>query len=165
MLSWGVLAYFWSLINDNPVNADGLLGRQGYYLMEVILNLLSFLCFCLAAREAIKGRAIPGTTLKVALWTVLAFLWSSADDIPFLADRLGVSKTESWYSFDIAIHAASLVFFYLAVRGSSSPGKTIGPKAGNRHSFAIFCESRLLKETRCATPRHTFPLRPPERCR
>jgi hypothetical protein len=54
------LVYFWSLINDNPINADQLLGSQGYYLVETILNLLSFLCFCLAAHEATKGRAAPG---------------------------------------------------------------------------------------------------------
>lgn len=120
---WGALAYFWSLINDKPVNADTLLGHSpgtGYYFMEVLLNLLSLSCFCLASHEAIKGRSIPGTPLKVVLWTILAFLWSSADDIPFLADKLGLLRTGFRYPFDIAIHGVSLVFFYLAVRESKA---------------------------------------------
>jgi len=113
---WGAFAYFWSLINDAPVNADSILGRSGYLLMEVVLNLLSFVCFCLAAREATKGSGLSRTSPRVAFWTFLAFLWSSADDIPFVAFWLDPLRRELWYPFDIAVHAISLVFFYLAVR-------------------------------------------------
>jgi hypothetical protein len=119
ILMWGSLAYFWSLINDAPLNADTLLGQSwsGYLIMEVVLNLLSFLCFCLAVREATKGRDFSGTAV---LWTLLAILWSSADDIPFVALWLGPLRTQFWYPFDAAIHAVSLVFFYLAVRAPST---------------------------------------------
>jgi hypothetical protein len=97
--------------------------------MEVVLNLLSLLCFCLAVREAIKGRTVPRTLWKVALWTALAFLWSSADDVPFSTDILRHLRTEYWYPFDIAIHGVSLVFFYLAVRESSKRSTPLGPIA------------------------------------
>lgn len=117
---WGALAYFWSLINDSPINADGWLGPEGYYGVEVLLNVLSLSCFYLASRETIKGRLNPRVQLKVGLYIALAFLWSSADDIPFLGHRLGPLRTDFWYPFDIAIHGVSLVFFYLAVRESNA---------------------------------------------
>jgi hypothetical protein len=113
---WGALAYFWSLINDSPINADGWLGPEGYFVMELLLNLLSLSCFCLAFSETIKGRLNPRINLKDGLYITLAFLWSSAEDIPFLAHRLGPLRTDFWYPFDIAIHGVSLVFFYLAIR-------------------------------------------------
>jgi len=116
---WGAFAYFWSLINDAPVNADSILGRSGYLLMEVVLNLLSFLGFYLAAREATKGSGLSRMPSRVALWTLLAFLWSSADDLPFVAFWLDPLRPKIWYPFDAAIHAISLVFFYLAVRAPS----------------------------------------------
>jgi hypothetical protein len=117
---WGALAYFWSLINDSPINADGWLGPEGYYVMELVLNILSFSCFYLASREAIKGRSNSRVHLKDGLFIALAFLWSSADDIPFLGHGLGPLRTDFWYPFDIAIHGVSLVFFYLAVRESNA---------------------------------------------
>jgi hypothetical protein len=125
IVAWGAFAYFWSLINDDPLNADRLLepyfGHIGYYYMEIFLNLSSLVCFCLASREALKGRSAPGTSLKVALLTLVAFLWSSADDIPFLyRGGMETLKTQHWYPFDIAIHAVSLIFFYLAVRESKT---------------------------------------------
>jgi hypothetical protein len=116
IVMWGALAYFWSFINDSPINADGLLGHEGYYVMELLLNILSLSCFFLASREAIKGRSNPRVHLKVGLYIALAFLLSSADDIPFLAHRLGPLRTNFWYPFEIAIYGVSLVFFYLAVR-------------------------------------------------
>jgi hypothetical protein len=33
-----------------------------------------------------------------------------ADDIPFVADKLGILRTEYWYPFDFAIHAGLLLF-------------------------------------------------------
>ena len=89
--------------------------------MEVILNLLSLLCFCFAAREAVKGRSPPGFPLREVMWVALAFLWSSADDIPFLVELLGPLRIEYWYPFDLGIHAVSLVFFYLAARSPRGP--------------------------------------------
>jgi hypothetical protein len=122
ILFWGALAYFWSMINDDPVNADLLLAKPphpGYYLMEVVLNLLSLICFCLAAREALKGQNFRNLRVKVALWTILAFLWSSSDDIPFLKDGLGLSSITSEYYYDVVKWSVSLFFFYLAIRRST----------------------------------------------
>ena len=113
---WGALAYFWSLINDNPINADVILGPNEYYVMELLLNILSLSCFWLASRGAIKGRSNPRVHLKDGLYVALAFLWSSADDIPFLAHKLDPLRADFLYLFDIAIYGISLVFFYLAVR-------------------------------------------------
>jgi hypothetical protein len=120
VLSWGFLAYFWSLINDAPLNVDSVLGMSGYLFMEVLLNLLSLLCFWLAAREGAKGGADSRLSSRVLLWTLLAFLWSSADDIPLVAFWLEPLRSGFWYPFDVAIHAVSLIFFYLAVRRSPS---------------------------------------------
>jgi hypothetical protein len=145
---WGTLAYFLSFINDPPLNADTLLGHHGYFFMEVLLNLLSLSCFCLASREAIKGRSIPGPPLKVALCTVLAFVLSSADDIPFLASGLHLPRTEFWFQFDIAIYGVSLVFFYLAVRQTNvsittSLGRGQVPSKALARPGAIFPASLL----------------------
>lgn len=132
VLAWGALAYFWSLINDRPVNADTLLGGRGYYFMEGVLNLLSLLCFVLAAREAVRGRAAPGVVRRVALWTALAFFWSAADDIPFLTARLRPPGAESWYLFEAAIHLVSLAFFYLVIREARMGAGTVeSPGASN----------------------------------
>ena len=60
-----------------------------------------------------KERAFPRTTLKVVFLTVLAYLWSAADDIPFVWDWLETARTG--YPFNLATHTISLVFFALAV--------------------------------------------------
>ncbi len=108
---WGFLGYFWTLIDDDPVNADLLLGKTGY-TMEFVLHALTIFFFYLAIREAAKRVGLSWTT---ALWIVLAFLSSSADDAAFI-NLISLIRHDYWYPLDVAEHAASLLFFYLAIR-------------------------------------------------
>jgi hypothetical protein len=117
---WGFLAFLVSLIDDDPVNADQLLGFQLWYVMEVILRLLSIFFFYLAVHEAMKVDSSTRSAWKVAAWTALAFVWSSADDIPLNAVR--VARYTYWYPFDLVTHAVSFGFFYLALRETSRSG-------------------------------------------
>jgi hypothetical protein len=125
---WGALAYFWPIVNDAPVNADMLLGRNGYYFMEAVLNLLSLLCFAMAAREAVDRGAGRGTTWRVAALAVAAFLMSSADDSLGLIHP-GLLKAGLRYPFEAATIGASLVFFCLMLRdgGRNEPTKASQP--------------------------------------
>jgi len=122
---WGALAYVWPIVNDAPVNADMLLGRHGYYFMEAVLNLLSLLCFALAAREAVgRGGTDRRVTWQVGTLAVVAYLASSADDSLGLIHP-GLLKAGLRYPFEAATMGASLVFFYLMLRkaGGTSPGQ------------------------------------------
>jgi hypothetical protein len=56
-LFWVFLGYFFSVIDDDPVNADQLLGKSGYG-MELVLHLPTAFSFYLAAREALN-RVFP----------------------------------------------------------------------------------------------------------
>jgi len=141
-LFWGAFAYFWVIINDYPVNADQLLGKGGYLLMEVILNSFSLLGFCLAAREVAMGRAVPRMAWRAWLWTALAFL-TSADDISLSAHVLKLPKSDLSFFVNIAIHASSLVFFYMVVRESRGQAvkaeAILNPQSHGTVSLACAC--------------------------
>jgi len=121
-MAWGALAYFWFLINDQPVNADSILGRQGHFFMEVVLNSLSLSCFILAAREVAGGGSGRRTTWRVASLAVMAFLVSSADDSIGLI-LPGLVTPGRRYPFEAVTLGASLVLFYFMLR----EGRIRGP--------------------------------------
>ena len=110
-MAWGALAYFWFLINDQPINADSILGKQGHFFMEVVLNSLSLSCFALAAHEAAGGAAGRRATWRVTVLAVMAFLTSSADDSAGLI-LPGLVTPELRYPFEAATLGTSLVLFY-----------------------------------------------------
>jgi hypothetical protein len=124
-IGWGVLAYYWSLINDAPINADTLLGRQGYYYMEAVLNLLSLSCFVLVAWSLLRGRA-GAWPKRVALWMAMAYLWSAADDTPAYQIIPRMMRLDDRYQLEAAFHVISLAFFFLMVRDSASPERIKG---------------------------------------
>jgi hypothetical protein len=137
-LGWGFLAYLWAFINDAPVNADVLLGRSNYFVMEVLLNLASLSCFVVAAWQTHgggKGRKWPR---QAFLWVALAYLWSAADDTPAYLLVPKIMRREDRIYFEIAFYAVSLVFFYLALRDSGDRGAFPGrPKPDQRLPSSI----------------------------
>ena len=113
---WGFLGYLFSLVDDDPVNADQLLGTgDGFYVMEVLLRCLTIGCFYLALRDAAGGKRI---SLKpLALMGVALFL-SFADDLRyFLGLGFGIGGPLE-YPIILGFQALSLVFFLLAVRSA-----------------------------------------------
>jgi len=114
-MAWGALAYFWFLINDQPINADSILGKQGHLFMEVVLNLLSLCCFVLAAREVANEDVGRGTTWRIVGLAVMAFLVSSADDsVGLIRPRLLTPVIR--YPFEAVTLGVSLVLFYFMLR-------------------------------------------------
>jgi hypothetical protein len=115
---WGFLAYFCSIIDDDPVNADQLLGNSGYE-MEIVLHVLTILFFYLAIREATRGTGVSWMTI---VWMTLAFISSSADDATFVK-LIALIRHDYWYPFDVVEHVISLLFFYFAIRGPTEECK------------------------------------------
>jgi hypothetical protein len=125
-IGWGALAYYWFLINDAPINADTLLGRQGYYYMEAFLNLLSLGCFVAAAWTSVRGRGKGEWPKRVALWVAMAYLWSAADDTPAYRIIPKIMRLDDRYQLEAAFVLVSLIFFYLIVKESASPKRVPG---------------------------------------
>ena len=115
---WGFLGYFWSLIDDNPLNADMLLGLgYGFYAMELLLRFLTIACFFMVIREATNGRKI---SWRVVSLMGLAFVWSFADDFRNLLG-LGFLYSGQWgYPTTLVLQSISVVFLLLAVRSAKS---------------------------------------------
>lgn len=118
ILVWGLLGYLFSLVDDDPLNADQLLGTgTGFYAMELLLRCLTIACFYLAAREA-SGRVRP--SLGTLALMGVAFFWTSADDLRyFLGLGFGIGGPLE-YPTILLLQGASLVFFLLAVRSGES---------------------------------------------
>jgi hypothetical protein len=121
------MGYFWSLIDDGPVNFDSVStwpevtsGFQ-HILLEVILHVLTASFFYLSVREALKGEKIASLrkTFQVFLLT-LAALWAAYfQNTPL--EIVQVVARNGWYPLDFLEHAVSVALFYFAIRTSASP--------------------------------------------
>jgi hypothetical protein len=128
------LAYFWSLVDDKPVQFDSVLTwpevtrfhpAGPHIFMEVVLHVLTLAFLVLAAREALKGSHLSlSSTVGFWLLVLIAFGLSYVQNIPL--DSIQTLATYQWYPLDLGEHVASLVFLYLAVseaiRSRKPPG-------------------------------------------
>jgi hypothetical protein len=124
VLLFAFLAYFWSLVDDKPVQFDSVLTwpevtrfhpATPHIFMEVVLHVLTIAFLYLAVREGLKGTALTqAKALKVSLLTLAAFVLSYAQNIPL--DALQTFVTQDWYALDLVEHVVSLAFLYLALR-------------------------------------------------
>jgi hypothetical protein len=123
------LAYFWSLVDDAPVNFDSVLTwpevtrdnpAAPHYFLEVILHLLTVFFLYLAVRESLKGKAVNSQkNVEIALLTLVAFGLSYLQNAP-----LGVIRhliTHHWFELDLLEHIASGTFLYFALRIALTP--------------------------------------------
>jgi hypothetical protein len=118
------LAYFWSLIDDAPVNFDSVFTwpevtrahpAGPHIFMEVLLHILTIIFLCLAIREALKGTSFTWSkAFGISLLTAAAFALSYAQNLPL--DSLGAVIEQDWIQLDLAEHLASLILLYVAVR-------------------------------------------------
>ncbi len=125
------LAFFWSLIDDAPVNFDSVLTwpevtrvhpAGPHLFMEALLHVLTAVFLCLALREALKGTSLTREKVfGVALLTAAAFVLSYAQNLP-LAD-LSTIVEQDWYQLDLAEHLASIALLYIAVRLAMRPSR------------------------------------------
>ena len=117
------LAYFWSLVDDKPVQFDSVLTwpevtrfhpAGPHIFMEVVLHVLTIAFLVLAAREALKGsRLSPSSMVGVWLLVLVAFVLSYAQNLP--VDSIQTLATYDWYPLNLGEHVASLAFLYLAL--------------------------------------------------
>ncbi len=129
------LAYFWSLIDDAPVNFDSVLTwpevtrahpAGPHIFMEVLLHVLTIVFLCLALREALKGTSFTKERVfNVSLLTAAAFVLSYAQNLPL--DALRTIVEQDWYQLDLAEHLASIILLYIAVRLAMRPSGA-GPR-------------------------------------
>ena len=125
------LAFFWSLIDDAPVNFDSVLTwpevtrvhpAGPHLFMEALLHVLTIVFLCLALREALKGTSLTGEKVfGVTLLTAAAFVLSYAQNLP-LAD-LSTIVEQDWYQLDLAEHLASIALLYIAIRLAMGPSR------------------------------------------
>jgi len=118
------LAYFWSLIDDAPVNFDSVLTwpevtrvhpAAPHLFMEALLHVLTVVFLCLAMREALKGTSVTREkAFGVSIFTAAAFVLSYAQNLPL--GGLGTTVEQGWYQFDLTEHLASIILLYIAVR-------------------------------------------------
>jgi hypothetical protein len=117
------LGYFWSVVDDAPVNFDSVFTWPEvtrfhpvlpHYTLEVIFHLATFGFMYLSVREVLGGGIKLGRrALRIYLLLVLAFLLSYAQNIPLGAVRSIVES--SWYQLDVFEHLSSVVVFGLAL--------------------------------------------------
>jgi len=124
LLLFVFLAYFWSLVDDAPVNFDSVLTWPNvtrhnpaapHYFLEVVLHVLTIFFLSLAVRESSEGKAVDSRKkFEIALLTLVAFSSSYLQNAP-----LGVIRhlvTHHWFELDLLEHIASGAFLYFALR-------------------------------------------------
>ncbi len=121
LLFFAFMAYFWSLIDDGPVDFDSVLtwpevtsGFQHTFL-EILLHALTLAFFYLAATEALKGTQLTGRGATKILLLILGSFWASyAQNTP--AGWVEALTVSNWYLLDAVEHLVSVALFCLAVR-------------------------------------------------
>jgi len=121
------MAYFWSLVDDGPVDFDSVHIWPGvppvlqHPLSEVFLHVLTLAFMYLAIRQALsgKGAAPLRKTLQVSILTLAAFWASYFQNTPLEALPLVVQN--AWYPLDFLEHAVSVALLYLAIRACGPP--------------------------------------------
>ena len=124
LLFFAFMAYFWSLIDDGPVDFDSVLtwpevtGGLQHIFLEVLLHALTLGFLWLALWEALKGSEVSaGRRLRVAALGLGSFWASYFQNTPFLA--LGNLPSGSWYPLDAAEHLVAVALLCLALRESA----------------------------------------------
>jgi len=119
------LGFFWSLIDDGPVDFDSVStwpevtsGLQ-HTITEVVLHLLTAAFMYLTVREALNGKRVASRkALQISILTLAAFWAAYFQNTPLeIVQRVAQS---AWYPLDIVEHALSLALFYLAIRTCTS---------------------------------------------
>lgn len=132
LLLFVFIAYFWSLVDDAPVNFDSVLtwpevSRYNpvfpHYLMEVILHVLTLSFLYLVVHESLKGKVLSiSEQVEVGLLTLVAFGLSYAQNIPLTVIQRIVA--DRWYQLDLVEHVVSSLALFLALRiAMQSSGK------------------------------------------
>jgi len=124
LLFFAFLAFFWSLIDDGPVDFDSVLtwpevtsGLQHVFL-EVLLHALTLVFLWLALREGVRRSEGPGQGgVQVGLLGLASFWASYFQNTPFLG--LGNLTSGSWYTLDASEHLVAVALFCLALRESA----------------------------------------------
>ena len=124
LLFFAFLAFFWSLIDDGPVDFDSVLtwpevtGGMQHVFLEVLLHTLTLGFLWLALREGAKGSEVPGQGRAEVGFLGLASFWASYfQNTPFLG--LGNLTPGSWYGLDATEHLVAVALFCLALRESA----------------------------------------------
>lgn len=117
------LGYFWSVVDDAPVNFDSVFTWPEvtrfhpvlpHYTLEVVFHVATFGFMYLSVREVLGGGIKLGRrALRIYLLLALAFLLSYAQNIPLSAVQSMVES--SWYQLDVFEHLGSVVVFGLAL--------------------------------------------------
>jgi len=126
-------AYFWSLVDDAPVNFDSVLTWPKVthyqpivpYFMDYVLLVVVLSSFCLAVRESLKGK---DTTLRDNVR--FSFLVLMAFGLAYLQD-IEVGPVHNlvlslWYQFDFVEHVASAAVLFVTLRLALSKPQTRG---------------------------------------
>ena len=129
LLFFGFMAFFWSLVDDGPVNFDSVLtwpevtGGPQHLFLEVLLHALTLGFLCLGLREALRGSSTPGgRTLGVALLGGIAFWASYFQNTPYTG--LENLPPDNWYVLDAVEHLVAVAALWLAVRESGQPARS-----------------------------------------
>jgi len=122
-LLFAFVGYFWSVVDDAPVNFDSVFTWPEvtryypilpHYTLEVAFHAATLGFMYLSVREVLGGASKPGRSpLRIYLLLVLAFVLSYAQNIPLDAVQSVVQS--SWYQLDVVEHAGSVLVFGLAL--------------------------------------------------
>jgi hypothetical protein len=120
------MGYFWSLVDDGPVNFDSVstwpevTSGLHHTVTEVILHVLTAAFMYLAVREAVAGRRITTARrlIGVSVLAVAAFWAAYFQNTPLEAVQL-LMRT-AWYQLDFVEHAVSVLLLYLAIVGAAA---------------------------------------------
>jgi len=137
-------AYFWSLVDDAPVNFDSVLTWPEVtryqpivpHFMDYVLLGLVLSSLYLAVREFLKGRrTTPTEKAELGLLTLVAFGLSYIQDIEVDAVRSLVNS--SWYQLDFVEHIASAAVLCLVLRLALSRPPMKKPLGGTTSSLVV----------------------------
>ncbi len=124
IIAFASLAFFWSLIDDAPVNFDSVYTwpevTNGLHhdIMEIVLHALTLFFLYLTIHEALKGTNPSETrVVKAYFLTFVAFILSYTQNIPL--DMIQDIVTKYWYQLDVVEHILAAIFLYAAIRIAS----------------------------------------------
>ena len=121
LLFFAFMAYFWSLIDDAPVNFDSIFtwpevtSGLPHTFLEIVLHALTLAFFYLAVRAALKGASLSRREKAKVLVLILASFWASyAQNTPL--GWVQAVAVNNWYLLDAVEHVISVALFCLAIR-------------------------------------------------
>jgi hypothetical protein len=122
-LLFAFLGYFWSVVDDAPVDFDSVFTWPEvtrfhpvlpHYTLEVIFHVATLGFMYFSVREVSSGEIkLNRRALRIYLLLALAFLLSYAQNIPLGAVQSIVES--SWYQLDVLEHLGSVAVFGVAL--------------------------------------------------